>query len=176
MFIPSLFVSLNIGVRHILPVYPLLCIAAAAALVAMWRGGMLLRVAAVVLAAWYFAGTSIAHPDYLAWFNELAGRHPERIAVDSNLDWGQDLLRVRAAMRRHGIEQLPIAYFGSIDPRRLGINAIDLPPHDRRRGWMAVSEMRMAFGREAHPDDYAWLKDYAAAERIGRSIRLYHVP
>ena len=181
MFVPSMLITLNIGVRHILPIYPLLCIVAGAyvAQALSLRAPAESRrhvVIVAILLAWFVAGTSLAHPDYLAWFNECAGRHPERIAVDSNLDWGQDLLRVRQAMKKRGIDHLPLAYFGSIDPHRLGIAADDLPGREPRHGWVAASEMRIAFGRDADPGDYAWLKRYAPVARIGRSIRLYRIP
>ena len=42
------------------------------------------------------------HPDYLAYFNELAGDEPERILADSDLDWGQDMLRLSARLREVG--------------------------------------------------------------------------
>ncbi len=74
---------INIGVRHVLPIYPFLTIAAAVATIVLWRRR---RALVVLLLSWYFVGTALAHPDYLAWFNEAAGGHPERIAVDSNLD------------------------------------------------------------------------------------------
>jgi len=172
MFLPALLVSLNIGVRHILPVYPILCMCAAYGALRLWR---LSRTLVVALVAWYFISTAIAHPDYLAWFNEAAGGHPERIAVDSNLDWGQDLLRLREAMRSRGIGHVDIAYFGSADPRQLGIVADDLPPKSVRHGWIAISEMRLVMGKDS-PDDYSWLKRYAPVSRVGRSIRLYYVP
>ena len=34
-----------------------------------------------------------ANPDYLPYFNEAVA-HPERVLVDSDLDWGQDLRRL----------------------------------------------------------------------------------
>ena len=176
MFMPAMASSINIGVRHILPIYPILAMSAAIGAMAMWRAGRLMRSGAIVLLIWYFAGTAVAHPDYLAWFNEAAGGHPERIAADSKLDWGQDLLRVAGAKRRFGIDHLSLAYFGSADPRRIGIAAEELPPLQPVRGWIAVSEMRMRFGRGANRDDYAWLNAYRPRARIGRSIRLYHVP
>ena len=36
-----------------------------------------------MLALWFVAETTLAHPDYLAWFNAAASVHPERIANDS---------------------------------------------------------------------------------------------
>ena len=44
-------------------------------------------------------GSLAAHPDYLAYFNALAGDDPERIVVDSDLDWGQDIKRLGQRLR-----------------------------------------------------------------------------
>nr|MDQ3283755.1 glycosyltransferase family 39 protein [Acidobacteriota bacterium] len=68
----SMTSRINIGVRHVLPLYPFLTIAAAVAAVALWRRS---RAVTAILLAWYFIGTAIAHPNYLAWFNEAAGQH-----------------------------------------------------------------------------------------------------
>ena len=43
-----------------------------------------------------------AHPDYLPYFNALAGSNPERIVVDSDLDWGQDLKRLGRRLKELG--------------------------------------------------------------------------
>ena len=55
-----------------------------------------------------------AHPDHLSYFNALAGDHPEHILVDSNLDWGQDLYRLRDTIAARGIrDTVRVAYFGT---------------------------------------------------------------
>ena len=72
----------NIGVRHVLAVFPLLAMLAAAGAITLWRarrGRTPARVAAVALLAWTLATPLAAAPDYFAWFNALAGRHPERV-------------------------------------------------------------------------------------------------
>jgi hypothetical protein len=61
----------------------------------------------MALLVWFFAGSLLAHPDYLAWFNEAAGHHPEKIVVDSNLDWGQDMLRLARILRE---KHIPAVY------------------------------------------------------------------
>jgi hypothetical protein len=161
MFAPAMASTLNIGVRHILPIFPLLAIAAA------FAATRLPRVAAVVLLGWFFVAGVVAHPDYLAYFNETA-RHPERIALDSNLDWGQDLLRLARVVRERRIAHLWLAYFGTADVARHIASTEALPAGREADGWIAVSEMKM--------DQYRWLERYRPAQRIGKSIRLYFVP
>ena len=168
MLIPPMISALNIGLRHVLPIYPFLAMAAAIGVVALWRRQ---RVVVIVLLAWFFVATSIAHPDYLAYFNEFAGRHPERIAVDSNLDWGQDLLRLARAVREEKVDRLKLAYFGSADPRRqLPCAVDDLGPNAPATGWIAISETILQTDA-----GYAWLKREKPVRRVGKSIELYHV-
>jgi hypothetical protein len=173
MLVPAMISSINIGVRHVLPLYPLLTIAAAFAVVRMWARW---RVVAALLLAWYFIATGFAHPDYLSYFNEAAGRHPERIAVDSNLDWGQDLLRLSDAVRNEHIDHLHLAYFGTANWQKFVPEAEELPPFARVHGWVAISEDELVFGKKNRRDAFAWLRAYQPVRRIGKSIRLYWIP
>jgi hypothetical protein len=180
MLIPPMLGGIDIGIRHVLPLYPLMAIQSAVAVSTLWnaaRARIAWRAGAIILLAWLFIRGAVAHPDYLADFNEFAGNHPERIATDSNLDWGQDLLRLARYAKRQDIQPLYISYFGSVDPSRLGVHAEDLPIDRRVHGWVAISEMRMRLGP---PDDrggaYRWLEQLTPEQRIGKSIRLYRVP
>ena len=166
MLAVSMTSRINIGVRHVLPIYPFLAIAAACGAVLLWRRS---RVLVAALGIWYFAASAIAHPDYLAYFNEAAWRHPEQIAADSNLDWGQDLLRLAAEMKD---QPLHISYFGSAEWQRFLPHARPLPPH-YTRGWVAVSEMIYLRQRD---EELAWLTRFEPERRVGKSIRLYRIP
>lgn len=173
MLLPALPSGINIGVRHILPLYPLLTIAAAFAVVSLWSR---FRLVMAILLAWYFIASAFAHPDYMTYFNEAAGRHPERIAVDSNLDWGQDILRLAKAVQREHIGHLHLACFGTANWRMLVPEAEELPPFTRVHGWVAVSENSLAFGLKKQRDAFAWLRAYEPVRRVGTSIRLYRIP
>jgi 4-amino-4-deoxy-L-arabinose transferase-like glycosyltransferase len=166
----SMTSSINIGVRHILPIYPFLTIAAAVATVVLWRRR---RFPVLLLLSWYFVGTALAHPNYLAWFNEAAGRHPERIAVDSNLDWGQDLFRLADYAERQQLSPLYVSYFGSARWRDHLPTARPLPPARCTPGWIAISEMQPILDRTPA---FQWLEHHRPVKRIGASIRLYYVP
>src|SRR5262249_2101912 len=111
--------GINIGHRHLLPLYPFLFVLAARAgawAAQRWHDGVRWPAAAVgVLAAWYVAGTLRVHPHYLAYFNEAAGgpRNGYRLLVDASLDWGQDLIHLREWAESHGTPALKLSYFGT---------------------------------------------------------------
>jgi 4-amino-4-deoxy-L-arabinose transferase-like glycosyltransferase len=172
MLLPALTSRINIGVRHVLPLYPVLAIVAAYAAVVLWKKS---RVATAVLLGWFFVAGIAAHPDYLPYFNELA-RRPHTIATDSNLDWGQDLLRLERVVRERKIDRLHLSYFGSADWRRHAIPAEELPREGRVRGWVAVSEMQFLFGGPENRGGFHWLEEHTPVMRVGKSIRLYRIP
>ena len=174
MLIPAMTSGINIGVRHVLPMFPLLAICAACGVLALWRRS---RVAVIVLMAWYFIATALAHPDYMSYFNEAAAGHPERIAADSNLDWGQDLLRLADEVRREHIDHLYVAYWGTADWQRFVPQGQQLPPLTPVHGWVAISENeRLFLWQTADQAPYAWLGAYKPVRRIGKSIWLYWIP
>jgi 4-amino-4-deoxy-L-arabinose transferase-like glycosyltransferase len=163
---------ISIGVRHVLPLYPLMAMIAAYGITRMRRP---VAIAAIVAQIATFA---LAHPDHLAYFNLTAGRDPSRILLDSNLDWGQDLLRLEKACARRGIDTLHLAYFGSADLRRHHLPKLAaLPPFTPVQGWIAISEMNLKDlgARNRKRGAYDWLRRYEPVERIGKSILLYRV-
>ena len=175
--------NLNYGVRHILPIYPLLAIVAGVGVATLWDLGpfpRLGRVAAVVLLLWQLISSTRAHPDYLAYFNHFAGSHPEEILVDSDLDWGQDLLRLSETVRARKIDELTLGYFGTAEPSQHQLPPLKrLDPCQPATGWVAASEtlirMRLTSGKpQCVP--YAWLEAFRPVGRVGHSIRLYYIP
>ncbi len=112
----AVYSAINIGHRHLLPVYPALFVVGGGA--CGWltgRAGRWLVGAALV---WLAAANLWIHPHYLAYFNESIGG-PARghlYLADSNIDWGQDLLRLGRYARQHPEEPLKLAYFGSALP------------------------------------------------------------
>ena len=141
-----------------------------------------LRLAGPVLAAaltgWLVAESVRAHPDYLPYFNQLAGKHPERVLLDSDLDWGQDLGRLADTLRARGAPQVWIAYHGNVDLSRQGLPPYtELPPDQPVTGWVAASLFRLALGSPGGSiDAYAWLRPYQPVARVGHSILLYYIP
>ena len=127
----SLTRGINIGHRHLLPMYPFLFVIAgraAASAIREWPRRWPAALVAV-LAAWHAGAALWIHPHYLAYFNELAGGPSRgyRVLVDSSLDWGQDLKGLRGYMQDHGIPRVKLSYFGTADPAYYGIEADLLP-------------------------------------------------
>jgi len=112
----SVTANLNIGHRHLLPLYPVVCVLAGGAVAWFGRRGPRLAVAGLLI--WLAGANLTTFPHYLAYFNELVGGRTRGhlYLADSNLDWGQDLFRLAAWARAHPDEPLKLAYFGSAPP------------------------------------------------------------
>jgi hypothetical protein len=183
--------GVNAGHRHIVCIEALFAVAVAGGFAlalteeARWRRLTLATlVGALVLGG---AASLRAHPDALGYTNLLAGPDPSWWFIDSNLDWGQDLERLRTELAARVVtEEIRLAYFGTAEPARHGINARPLVPGVRTTGWIAVSVTNLrgligASGWGTLPDEaertaYAWLLAETPVARIGTSIRLYHLP
>jgi hypothetical protein len=127
--------SLNIGHRHILPIYPPLFVLCGAS--ALYFRSLKYRTGAIaisLLTCWQVAESFAVRPDYLSYFNQAAGGPPNgyRHLVDSSLDWGQDLPALKEWLAANVPPQSRIyfSYFGSADPCWYGIDAIPLPYGD----------------------------------------------
>ena len=138
---------LQIGHRHLLPLYPFLFLAAGRAVALLGLRPPRAKAGALALGAlcaWYALGTLRLHPHYLAYFNEIAGgpAHGYEHLVDSNLDWGQDLPALKAWMDARGVARIKLSYFGSADPGYYGIDADFLPGYMSPRPPRVTREVR----------------------------------
>jgi hypothetical protein len=172
ILVVAMMSRISIGVRHVLVLYPLMAMIAAYGIVQLRR-----PLAALVVIA-QLGSFALAHPDHLAYFNITAGRDPSRILLDSNLDWGQDVLRLEKAAARHGIDTLHVAIFTSADLRKHRLPPLrPLRPFVPAKGWIAISEMQLKdLGARDRPrGGYDWLLRYEPVERVGKSILLYRI-
>jgi hypothetical protein len=124
---------IQIGERYLLPVHVYL-VPWAAAVLATWtqagaRPRLRAAVVGVALALHAVPAVLAARQGHLAYFNLFAGGPTggHRLLLDSNLDWGQDLPRLAAWMRQRQIGSVQLAYMGTDDPARYGIDREDLP-------------------------------------------------
>ncbi len=166
MILPALPSSLDLGIRYVLPVYVPFSIAVAA----MCRRRILIG----ALLAWHLVASTLAHPDYFPYFNEIAAREPQRFLTDSNLDWGQDLLRLARYCRKHHVNALAYNLFSPSDPNRVGLpQRIDIDWAVPPKVPTALSESALTLTRAVMRHAYPWA-DHLPYVRIGKSIRLYN--
>ncbi len=171
LFVASIGSAYNIGIRHMLPVYPFLALAGAALFArvaaAAGSGGKRRAAAAAFALLPVLSGCELLriHPHELSYFNAFAGG-PERgreILSDSNVDWGLDLKRLAAELARRGVTDPTVVYFGGDDvPARIGVPDFAAEPRVRGR-LVAISAFHLAVGPEFH--DYHGEREIAAALR-----------
>lgn len=173
----SFYSRINIGLRHVFVLYPLLCMAAAVCIVAVWQRHRhrLAHAVLVALVGWQVSLLYSAYPDYLSYFNVFAGRQPEHILIDSDLDWGQDVKRLRERLTQLKIDKFAFAYRGTLDLEAEGLPGVSwAEPFTPTTGWVAAS----LYARDIfwQGQAFAWLRQYTPRERIGTSIDLYYIP
>jgi len=135
-FVFSMTSAINIGMRHILPVYPFLYVASAA-LLARLGARRAARYAMVALGALQIAECASIAPDYLAFFNALSGgpANGPHYLVDSNIDWGQDVKKLVKWLDAHGTRKAYTFYFGNAQLRYYGVDEMGIPPPLDSKGW-----------------------------------------
>lgn len=188
--------SLNIGVRHLLPIIPFLFL-----LVSMGINDNIKKIKkpllkkgaiafVIILLGWYVTSSLMVFPHYLTYFNESVGG-PEngyKYAVDSNLDWGQDLKRLKKWTEENQVDKIYIDYFGGGD--------LDYYFNDKYERWdsknlssdfpkgnyIVVSATQLQGGRaEPTPDYdqptdyYKWLNRHELKTVIGNSMFVFYV-
>lgn len=174
--------KLNLGVRHELPIFPFLFVGMGA------FGPWLAKVAVKSwlkylwggLTAFFLLSSSLIYPHYLSYFNEAVGgpRQGHRYLLDSNIDWGQDLLHLKRWLDERKIDFIYFHYFGTADPRAYGIEHESPPTNEEIaslpsfQGLVAIS----LSGLYSEQREYSWLLEYEPIDRIGYSILIYDIP
>ena len=175
-FLMAVFGRINIGVRHVLPVYPFLLVYAAAAAEAMWKNRRW-RWALALLLCLQAADTFRYAPGYLSYFNVFV--NPSRsyeLLSDSNLDWAQGLVALHEYQAKHPGETLHLAYFGVVDPAWYGIRYSPLPEGERVTGTVVVSATHLSGQLLKDPASYHWLLAYKRTCILDHSLFVFSVP
>lgn len=187
----SINANLNIGIRHLIPVYGATAILVAGQLSVLYEHVKLKKTYLVfvgVMCAWLLAETIMVFPYYLTYFNESAGGPAggHLYVVDSNLDWGQDLKRLADWVDTNNIQNISLDYFGWADPTyylgdkatwiRNGkyISAREFILDNPNGGYIAVSA---TFYQQSIATDknYSWLSEYKPVIIVGNSIFVWHI-
>jgi len=198
----SIYSKTNIGLRHLLPVYPFTIMLASGQLskiverlkfkVKSGSSNFLLFTfyfLLVSLLGWYVWESISIYPYYLTYFNQTVGgpQGGYRYVVDSNLDWGQDLKRLAQWREKNNIGKIYLDYFGWADQQyylKHDWNWIvsgrfksvaDFLRENPQGGYLVVSANYYMNSRGDADKSYAWLDAYKPITIIGNSIFVWYL-
>ncbi len=108
----SMTSRLDIGVRHVLPIYPFAAVLAGTTAWLLARMSHPAAYAVAALLLFQVVSSLHAYPDYLPYANEMFGgpNRTYRSLSDSNVDWGQQLKEESAWLGAAGIKDCWVAY------------------------------------------------------------------
>ena len=191
-FAICLATTFNIGYRHLLPILPCLLIFTGQLALIDWKTSRAGTGAILAMVIWLTVGSVTIFPHYLTFFNELAGGpdNGHKILVDSNLDWGQDLIGLREYMAAENIPSVKLSYHGTADPSAYGVVYEPLPsyPHNQwtgdtvpdilrnpPNGVYAISVNNLQGLRLNNRDLYATFRQRKPDAIVGHSIFIYRI-
>ncbi len=205
----GLISRVNIGYRYLLPMLPLLFVFMGG----MWAGPVAkspsgqtplprfagplwggLQITVYGLLTLLFITSLAIHPHYLAYFNIIAGGSDNgwRWAVDSNIDWGQDIQALGAYVSSRDISHFYAAWLGSAPLTAYGMGQGEpLPvwpvgkadplsdtfyPDNPAPGMyvLSVTQLQGVYARD--PAFFAWFRDHEPGDRVGYSLFVYDIP
>ncbi len=175
--IASFINKVNIGVRHVLPVYPYFLIFAAAGFQYLRENGLLKKFAAGALCVWLAASSALAFPNYLSYFNELAGiwGGGHNILSDSNISWGSDLKHLRDYVRDNKVTEIKTLLMFNF-PEELDYYGLPWKRGEEdfkaRKPGLYVLDV-FHYPSLIREKEYAWLKTRKPDAKAGGSLWIY---
>jgi hypothetical protein len=186
ILVVSMPIKVNLGVRHILFLYPLIAVVAAFACREIWalrsRWPRLVPVVLGGLLLGQALSTAWIHPNYLTYTSVLAGSSPDkRFVLGGDFDSGQNVQRLARVLAERKIERLHLRLLTSVDLTQMNLPPFQtLAPYEHATGWIAISVYHLRLGEGPwHPesfDGYAWLDTYQPVASIDKTIRLFYIP
>jgi hypothetical protein len=172
----SIFSHIDIGDRHILPLYPFLMLACGA----IWEYCRGHRVAylLVMLALGLHVADGLRYaPDYLSYFNVFVSPNKSyQLLSDSNVDWGEGLIALHDYQKAHHNQPIHLAYFGSVYPSQYDIDALPLREDERTSGTVIVSATHLSGQLLRHNGAYRWLLQYPLTAILNHTLYVFQVP
>jgi len=167
--------DIDLGVRYLLFLLPFLYWAAAH----LWQPSAerpALRATVVSLLLWYAASSLAGAPHYLAYFSDPAGgwKRGHHWLADSNLDWGQDLWRLREAQLEGRLPPVvALSHFGLVEPAVYGVRYERLTR--RPRAERVVISINHLLGISPYQDTpgVGAYRERAPVDRIGASLWVF---
>jgi hypothetical protein len=167
LFGASMTSHIDVGVRHLLPVYAFLYVAIGAGLFRILpvnsRPGATAMILGLLIAESCFTFPN-AGPKYL---------------LESNIDWGQDLKKLRTYLAPYGNAPVCLDYFGNADLAYYGFSSSEYFPHTadkelrERVDCIGAISVNLLYGLHRGADAYSWIRSRKPLAKVGGSIYVY---
>ena len=171
----SMSSGVNIGVRHLLPMFPLLCVGIGCGVARL--AGRRLKMLAFSLVGWQMFSALLAYPLYLQYVSEAVGgaSNGYKYLVDSNYDWGQDANRLKKFLDDRQIDHIYLDYFGtqfSIEHLKIPNTSVNAEIAQQiRQGTLVVSVSQLV------RPEWAWLRESRQPiARVAHTLFVYQFP
>lgn len=179
-FLWSLTSHLNLGIRHIFPVYPFIFLGLGALLnlkIIKSYSRLVYKIFWWAIIFCYLLTNIKIFPFYISFFNEFVGgsSQGQNYLLDSNIDWGQDVKRLKIYLDNNKIEKCYSLLFGSLVTNYYIKNEMAMPNNNYvekfgiPKGYYVIS----TFPLFDPTWSFSWLKNYSPLKRIGYSIYVY---
>jgi hypothetical protein len=121
--------KLDLGIRHILPMFPFLIVLAGAAAWTLIRKSRAWAFVAVALIAFHVLSSLHTYPNYLPYSNEAFGgpSNTYKVVSDANVGWESGLKALSAYLNTNHINQCWFAFDGPNNPAYYHIPCKPLP-------------------------------------------------
>lgn len=197
---PFIAANFNLGLRHILPIFPFIFMLSSRVVNAkIYKEKYLFSLLVIALLAWYIISALLVMPHYAAYFNELAGgpENGHKYMVSSNLDMGQDLKGLKNYLNENNIGKISLAYHGAFDPKYYNISYEPLPMESyipwapsfsdgmdnknykedcsKKYGIIAISASNLHGYNLLNESCFEWLGKYKPVKSIGSTIFVYNL-
>lgn len=170
----AMFSKTDLGIRHILPIFPFVFVFISKSIKLVFRPAAEVEkkqprrtifpaLGFLLLGLWYLYSAIASCPNYLAYFNEFAGgpKGGYRILTDSNLDWGQDLYRIKNYLAENNISRYYLIYSWDGEPalKYFGLEPLPLPRYSSE-----VTEKFVISATALQNGRFEWLKSHPARQ------------
>ena len=162
---------INIGLRHILVIYPFIFV-----FVSKIINLKTLKTTIIILSLWYVVSSLSIYPHYLAYFNEAVGPdNGHKYLIDSNLDWGQDLKGLKKWLDKKGIDdKIKLNYDNKLETDYRGINYETYNFCEKpTTGIFAIRINNLVGKAPTLRNCFRWLDEHEPIARIGHTIWVY---
>ncbi len=165
----------NIGIRYLLPVYSLMfLIVAQVFTIPVRKHKLAKKVVSCLLVLWYISISFFAFPHYFSYFNEIIGgpKFGYYYVIDSNIDWGQDLLRLKHYVEKNNLSDIHVDLYG---PEEWLFKDYEEITCNTKTGWFAVSVNKYVGFHEGLDRCLNYVRGKEPIDNVGNSILLFHI-